>query len=82
VLDVIRDQSINDLTPSEKTWEQGDQIGRIFTYWSVVFFRQFIENYRSNSNSKAAFFLNTSCVLIFYKKWVWLRFGRLFHKLI
>jgi hypothetical protein len=67
VLDLIRDQSINDLTPSEKTWEQGDQNGRIFTNWSVVFFGQFIENYRSSSNSKATFFPQYHLCINFYK---------------
>jgi hypothetical protein len=29
---------------------QGDQIGRIFAYWVIVYFRQFYENYRNGSN--------------------------------
>jgi hypothetical protein len=27
--------------------KQGDQIGRIFAYWAIVSFGQFIENYRN-----------------------------------
>jgi hypothetical protein len=28
--------------------EQGDQIGRIFTHWAIVYFLQFLGNYRSS----------------------------------
>jgi hypothetical protein len=30
--------------------EQGDQIGRIFAYWAIVFFEQCFENDRSGGN--------------------------------
>jgi hypothetical protein len=29
---------------------QGDQIGRIFAYWSIVYFGQFFEDYRNSPN--------------------------------
>jgi hypothetical protein len=48
---------------------QGDQIGRIFAYWAIVFFGQFIENYRISANSWATFFHSISYALIFTKKW-------------
>jgi hypothetical protein len=50
--------------------DQGDQIGRIFAYWTIVFFDQFIENYTSSANSWAAFFHSTSYVLILSKNWL------------
>jgi hypothetical protein len=35
---------------------QGDQIGRIFAFWVIVYFEQFFENYKNNPNFCAAFF--------------------------
>jgi hypothetical protein len=35
---------------------QGDQIGRIFAYWAIVYFGQFILNYRSRPNVRTTFF--------------------------
>jgi hypothetical protein len=34
---------------------QGDQIGRIFAYRAIVFFRQSLKNYKSSENSWATF---------------------------
>jgi hypothetical protein len=36
---------------------QGDQIGRIFAHWAIVFFGQIFENCRSSANSLAMYFL-------------------------
>jgi hypothetical protein len=36
---------------------QGDQIGRIFVHWAMVYFGQFLENYRSTPNFWATIFL-------------------------
>jgi hypothetical protein len=35
---------------------QGDQIGRIFAQWVIVFFGQFLENYRSITSIFGYFF--------------------------
>jgi hypothetical protein len=35
--------------------DQGDQIGRIFAYWALVYFGLFFENYISSTNSLATF---------------------------
>jgi hypothetical protein len=56
---------------------QGDQIGRIFAYWAVVYVGQFSENYRSSVNSYTTFSRYTLCIN-FGKKWVGLHFGRFF----
>jgi hypothetical protein len=34
---------------------QGDQIGRIFVHWATVYFRHFLESYRSSANFGATF---------------------------
>jgi hypothetical protein len=35
---------------------QGDQIRRIFAYWQIVFFGQFLEDYRSSNKNAGNFF--------------------------
>jgi hypothetical protein len=35
---------------------QGDQIGRIFAHWAIVYFGQFFENDRRSLNFLATFF--------------------------
>jgi hypothetical protein len=42
-------QSHTPFTPL--TRDQGDQVGRIFAYWAIVYFGQFLENHRSSPNS-------------------------------
>jgi hypothetical protein len=42
---------------------QGDQIGRIFAYWAIVYFGKFDEIYRNSPNFWANFFHDTSYVL-------------------
>jgi hypothetical protein len=37
-------------------WQQGDQIGHIFAHLVIVFFEQFIENYKSSPHYTATFF--------------------------
>jgi hypothetical protein len=48
--------------------DQGDQTGRIFGQWMVVYFGQWFENYRSSAHFWATFFHGTSSVLILKKK--------------
>jgi hypothetical protein len=36
--------------------DQGDQIGRIFAYWAIVYSVKFIENYRSSPNFLGYYF--------------------------
>jgi hypothetical protein len=35
---------------------QGDQIGRIFAYWAIVYLGQIFESYISSPNYRATFF--------------------------
>jgi hypothetical protein len=37
---------------------QGDQIGRIFAQWPIVYFEQCFENYKSSPNYSATFCIN------------------------
>jgi hypothetical protein len=46
---------------------QGDQIGQIFASRVVVYFGQFVVNYRRSANYKATFFYSTRYVLILTK---------------
>jgi hypothetical protein len=43
---------------------QGDQIGRIFARWAIVYFGQFFENCRSSPNFRAAIFSGKNYALI------------------
>jgi hypothetical protein len=65
---------------------QGDQIGRIFAQWVIVFFGQFYKNYRSSPKFHIGrlFFTYTYryYVVILTKKMVWQHFGRFFYKLL
>jgi hypothetical protein len=56
--------------------EQGDQIGRIFAQWTIVYFGQFFDNYKSGQHFYASFFLSIDYVLILTKKRVGLHFAR------
>jgi hypothetical protein len=47
---------------------QGDQIGRIFAYWAIVYFGQFSENYRSSPQLRGYFFHDQCYALILTKK--------------
>jgi hypothetical protein len=56
---------------------QGDQIGRIFANWVIVYFGQFYENYKSSTHILGIF----SAVKFIHKclkKCVGLHFGRFF----
>jgi hypothetical protein len=57
--------------------DQGDQIGRIFAYWAIVYFEQFIKLHRRSPDIWTAYFHEKSYVLILPKKWVGLHFQRL-----
>jgi hypothetical protein len=58
---------------------QGDQIGRIFAHWVIVYLRQFfLENNRSSPHFGATFFHGEVSNLIL-KEWVGLYFGRFDH---
>jgi hypothetical protein len=48
-------------------FDQGDQIGRIFAQWAIVYFGQWFENYIQSANFWATFFRDISYVLIFTK---------------
>jgi hypothetical protein len=61
---------------------QGDQIGRIFAQWTIVYYEQSLENYRSIPHIWATFIRWLSLVINLDKKSVWLHFRGLLHKLI
>jgi hypothetical protein len=61
---------------------QGDQIGRIFAYWSIVFVEQCYEKFSSSPDFWATFFQGKSYVLILAKKGLGFVLGDFFHKLI
>jgi hypothetical protein len=42
---------------------QGDQIGRIFAYWAIVFFGLFSEKYWSSHNFGASFYQGKMCTI-------------------
>jgi hypothetical protein len=46
---------------------QGDQIVRIFAHWAIVYFGQFLENYRGNTNFWSPIFYGKSYALILTK---------------
>jgi hypothetical protein len=57
---------------------QGDQIGRIFAPWVIVYFGQFFENYRSSPHFWSTF--STVKVMNWYcQKWLGLHFGLVFY---
>jgi hypothetical protein len=69
-------QKIN--TNSFVCW-QGDQIGRIFARWAIVFFGQIFKNYRKSLNSWPAYFQGKSYVYInFAKNWLGYILGNIF----
>jgi hypothetical protein len=43
------------------TWQQGDQIGRIFANWVIAYFGQFDEIYANSPTLLATFFHGKSC---------------------
>jgi hypothetical protein len=50
------DSNSNQLSPvPEADAMQGDQIGRIFAYWAIVFFGQFYEKYSSSQKVKVIY---------------------------
>jgi hypothetical protein len=55
---------------------QGDHIGRIFAYWAIVYFGQFVVNYKSRRNFVAAFYHRKSYLKSVTKKRFGLHFGR------
>jgi hypothetical protein len=50
--------------------KQGDQIGRIFACWAIVYLGQVFENYKSSPNSWAFFVHGTNYAYIFKRFWV------------
>jgi hypothetical protein len=62
--------------------QQGDQIGRIFAGWAIVFFGQFFSKIMKAAQSFGPFFPHFRLYIRFGKKRLGLHFGRFFHKLI
>jgi hypothetical protein len=58
----VKDKSVDEIAA------QGDQIGRIFASWVIVFLRQFFENYKSSPDFWATFFPRGSLCIEFHKK--------------
>jgi hypothetical protein len=70
---------------SKKPWirkDQGDQIGRIFSYWMIIFFVRFLKISEVAQIYGTTFSQSIRSLFILTKKWIGLHFGRLFHKLI
>jgi hypothetical protein len=63
------------------TSEQGDQIGRIFAYWAIVYCGLCFENCRSSANFWIMYFITRCQLCIDFGNiiLVGLNFGRLFH---
>jgi hypothetical protein len=62
---------------AERSRNQGDQIGRFFAYWVVVYLGQFIEIFRCSPISWATIIQDTRYVLIL-SKWVGLQIWAIF----
>jgi hypothetical protein len=59
--------------------EQGDQLGRIFNQWVIVYFGQWFENYKTIAHFWATFFHATYHLCInFDKKIGWATFWAIF----
>jgi hypothetical protein len=41
--------------PASESYIQGDQIGRIFAHWAIIFFEQFFFNFRNGRNNLTFF---------------------------
>jgi hypothetical protein len=63
------------------TQEQGDQIGRIFAYWMIVFFGYLFDYYKRNEKMRATLSHGESDALI-STKMGWATLWAFFHKLI
>jgi hypothetical protein len=63
------------------TWVQGDQIGRISAYWVTIFFGQLLLRLQKEAKYLGFFFQRKKICIILTKKWVWMHFRRVFHKL-
>jgi hypothetical protein len=61
---------------------QGDQIGRKFVHWVVVYLDQFYSNDRSGRKNLATFFNGVSYALILTKNGLGYIFVRFFYKLV
>jgi hypothetical protein len=62
-------------------FKQSDQIGRLIAQWTIFYFGQIYENYRSRPKFGATFLLSWDYALImhqFRQKWVGLHFGSFF----
>jgi hypothetical protein len=60
------------------TYIHGDQIGRIFAHWAIIYFGQWFEKLQKENIFWAAFSHGTSYVFILSKKRVGLHFGDFF----
>jgi hypothetical protein len=83
--DLVFPATFADLTSNEKkqAMDQGDRIGQFRTNWAIVFFRQFFRRLQVAQNFLGCLGISieTQLIIIFYKIWVGLDFGRLFCKL-
>jgi hypothetical protein len=52
------------LGPTEAIQKQGDQIGRIFAQWAIVYFGQFLSNFRYSPIFMGSVFQSIDYVLI------------------
>jgi hypothetical protein len=70
-------------TKRRQQLHQGDQIGRIFAHWAIVYFEHFSKfSDVAEFFSFAYHFPQLTLYITFNKKWVWLNSGQFFRKLI
>jgi hypothetical protein len=60
----------------KSTYDQGDQIGRIFAHWAIVFFGKF-KNYKVGQIFWATFY-HSKCFVLILTKMGWAKFWAIF----
>jgi hypothetical protein len=73
-----------DIFPKRRHFDQSGHTGFLLTGgqdWILVDFGQFFENHRISPQCGQLFNVAKACINL-DKKWIGLRFGRLFHKII
>jgi hypothetical protein len=60
------------------TWDQDNQIGRIFAHWAIVYFDEFLKMTEAAQTFGLHTFSSAKVMYLFRQKWVGLHFGRFF----
>jgi hypothetical protein len=64
------------------SYNQGDQIGRIFARSAIFYFGQFFKKYTSTWTKLLGCFFQSKDYALIEQKWFWLHFGQFFLKLM